>query len=209
MVPPCPSPGDGVKTRLHPFCSRFGPAKSPGTGAWLIIINALGLFDRGGPLPSTVPHAIAVSIHCLHIPARRYGRCFRRQPRLHCCQSGRRLWHRPVPRQRREMRRPCRPLLLPVTGICPGHRLSACRPRRNYRRRSQGQQREMYRQRLRRIRRHYLPALNGPGKPDRGRFATPAPRKRRDAAPRSSYWMPPWPHTRRLGRAFGLGSRAD
>ena len=32
----------------------------------------------------------------------------------------------------------------------------------------------------------------------KGRFATPAPRKRRDAAPRSRYWMRPWPQNAAL-----------
>src|SRR3979490_2333914 len=55
MVPPCPSPGDAVKARLRPFCSQLGPAKRPPTGAWLIIINPLGLSDWGAPFLSPVP----------------------------------------------------------------------------------------------------------------------------------------------------------
>jgi hypothetical protein len=190
MVPTMSQPGG---RRQGPACAGFatnfgGPAPAP--ASWLIIIKALGLPDKGRSPPAPVHHATFVSTHCLRIPARRV-RGLRRQPRFHHCQSGRRLWRRPVPRQGREMRRPCRPLLLPVTGFCSGHRLPARRSRRDYRRGSR--QREMLRFRLRGIRRHYLPALNRSAAADfKGRFATPMPRKRRDAAPRSSYVRRPW-----------------
>ena len=38
----------------------------------------------------------------------------------------------------------------------------------------------------------------------KGRFATSAPRKRRDAAPRSRYWMRPWPHHAALAARLGF-----
>ena len=43
----------------------------------------------------------------------------------------------------------------------------------------------------------------------KGRFATSAPRKRRDAAPRSGYWMRPWPQHAALAARLGFRSRAD
>ena len=58
--------------------------------------------------------------------------------------------------------------------------------------------------RLRRIRRHYLPALNSVCRRNRGRLATPAPRKRRDAAPRSGYWKRPWPRMAASPARFGF-----
>ena len=38
----------------------------------------------------------------------------------------------------------------------------------------------------------------------KGRFATSAPRKRRDAAPRSRYWMRPWPQNAALAARLGF-----
>ena len=102
------------------------------------------------------------------------------------------------------MRRPCRPLLLPVTGICTGHRLSPRRSRRNHRRGSERWRRQMLRPRLRRIRRHYLPALEAIYPEYQGPVATSAPRKRRDAAPRSGYWMRPWPQNAALAARLGF-----
>ena len=134
---------------------------------------------------------------------------FRRQPRLHRCQPGRRLWRRPVPGQGREMRRPCRPLLLPVTGICTGHRLSPRRSRRNHRRGSEPAATNA----------PATAAANTSPSPAsargdypgdiKGRFATSAPRKRRDAAPRSGYWMRPWPQNAALAARLGFQPRGS
>ena len=161
MVPPCAAGGCASRPCSCPIWGRSGrqPHGRRSGGSWLIIINILGLFADGDSFILPVPHATFFSIHCQRVPARRVGR-FRRQPRLHHRQPGRRLRRRPVPRQGREMRRPCRPLLLPVTGICAGHRLPPRRSRRDHRLGSEAGGRQMYRQRLRRIRRHHLPALN-------------------------------------------------
>jgi len=82
------------------------------------------------------------------------------------------------------MRRPCRALLLPVARVRPCHILSARRPGRNHWLGSEGGF-KLPSWRVQRIRRHYLSTLKRPPRQDRP--ATPTPRKRRDAAPRSGY----------------------
>lgn len=52
MVPPCPSPGHGVKTLLAPDLGPNGRPHPPSDAprrSWLIIINTLGLSLMGGP----------------------------------------------------------------------------------------------------------------------------------------------------------------
>ena len=143
------------------------------------------------------------SVFGLRVPARRLGR-IRRQPGLHHRQPGRRLWRRPVPRQGREMRRACRAVLLPVARFRPGLVLSARRSRTK----SPG----------RFPRRPATPAampaatntspLPASAEPSiavtSGCRATPAPRKRRDAAPRSGYVRPRWPRLRFQPRGIAL-----
>ena len=202
MVPPLRYRGCGVKALLVPDSGQMRQPNPRRTVPWLIILNRLGLSGRRSIPAPVPPHANFRRIHRLCNPARRFGRC-RRQPRFHRRQSGRRLRGRRVPRQRREMRRPCRPRLLPVTGICFRHRLSPGRSRRNYQRPSERRRRDMHRQWRRRIRRHHLRALSqrlGTRAGVRDRPATSAPRKRRDDAPRSGYWMRPWPRHAGLGR---------
>ena len=73
MVPPCPSPGDA---RQEPAGSAvlppFWSAKPPATpGAWLIIINSLGLSDWGAPfsLPGAPMRSSSAFIACAFLLA--------------------------------------------------------------------------------------------------------------------------------------------
>ena len=135
MVPPCPSAGSRRQGRV---CACFDAdlaakiARAP--DSWLIIINVLGLSGelRIFPIHRCTMRSLSAFLACA-FRSRRVGR-FRRQPRLHYCQPGRRLRRRPVPCQGRQMRRACRPLLLPVTGFCTGHFLPPRRSRRDHRR---------------------------------------------------------------------------
>lgn len=139
-----------------------GPTKKPLSPArrasrWLIIINRSGLLS-GSDSHSLVHHAILPGgtgqwIHHLCIIGSVRG-----NPRVHRRESGRHLWHRPMPGQRREVRRACRARLLPVTGFCAGLRVSPRRSRRNYRIGAEGR-RPLPAWRVRRIRRHHLPAI--------------------------------------------------
>ncbi len=205
MVPPLRYRAEVVKALrpcLCPIWGRSGREPSPTAAAprssWLIIFNPLGLFLTAVSSLAGVRHATFLRTSCQCLPACRLGR-FRRQPRLHRCQPGGWLWRRRVPGQGREMRRPCRPLLLPVTGICTGHRLSPRRSRRDHRRGSERCRRQMRRPRLRRIRRHYLPALEPDTKIPGGRL--PHLRPGNDVTlPREAAIgcglgrrMPPWP----------------
>ena len=54
MVPPCPSPGDAVKTANARFAAIL-TRQIPATGAWLIIINSLGLSGWGAPFLTGAP----------------------------------------------------------------------------------------------------------------------------------------------------------
>ena len=63
MVPPWASRGMASR----PACARFGADQTPTApappGPWLIIINALGLFDGAVPFPSRCVHAISDFAH--------------------------------------------------------------------------------------------------------------------------------------------------
>jgi hypothetical protein len=106
-------------------------------------------------------HAIIARAHFLRLhPCGIQRSC--RDPRLHHSQPGGRLRRRPVPGQKREMRRTGRAYLLPVTRFCPGFGLSPGRSRRNYRLCPQIR-RKLLPWPLRRICRNHLPALNSLG----------------------------------------------
>jgi hypothetical protein len=141
----------------------------------------------GVPSHRPVQYAIQISVFGLRVRPRRVGGVGR-EPGFHHRQPGGRVWRRPVPRPGREMRCPCGAVLLPVAGFCGGLVLPARRPGRNHGIGTQGRRRQLPPRQLQSIRRHHLPTLKSPvAAKIKGFPATPAPRKRRDAAQRSGY----------------------
>ena len=159
--------GQNRPARQEPRKSRFPTSKSPAPRPWLIILNPLGLSNEGDFSHYPVSHAISCS-GSRHPLARRSDGCIGGNPHFHHRQPGRRLWGRPMPRQRRTLRRLGRTLLLPITGFCAGFDLSPRRSRRNYRRRAE-RRRPLPARQLRRLRRNHLPTLKATFPPYRRR----------------------------------------
>ena len=178
--------GQKGAARQEPRKSRFLPRNGAPIRPWLIIVNLLGLSRRGGSPISRCPNAISCGGSCHPLPRRGDG-CSRRIPHFHHRQPGGRLRRRPVPRQRRPLRRFCRALLLPITGFCPGLVLSPRRSRRDHGLGSQDR-RQLSERQLRRIRRHHLPTLTRLIAAV-ANSATRPPRKRRAAAEPAGYGM--------------------
>jgi len=61
------SPGDAGQGPVAPVWQPFGPPNAPAAGAWLIIINVLGLIEWGAPFfPARCPHAILPALIAAH-----------------------------------------------------------------------------------------------------------------------------------------------
>jgi hypothetical protein len=133
---------------------------------------------RASP-PSPVPHASYFRDSDLCLPV-----CgldgIGRQPRVHYFQpGGRRLWRRPVPGERRQMRGPRRPFLLSIAEFRRGYGLSKGRSGRGGWLGSD-HARKMRPCRLQGIHRYYLPTLKN--RSALANLAVLAPRKGRAAA---------------------------
>ena len=178
--------GQKGAARQEPRKSRFLPRKGAPPGPWLIIVNHLGLSNDGGFSHYPVFHAMSCGGSCYPFPCRGDG-CSGRKPHFHHRQPGGWLWRRPMPRQGRPLWRLRGPLLLPITGFCPGLVLSPRRSRRDHGLGSQDR-RQLSERQLRRIRRHHLPTLTRLIAAV-ANSATRPPRKRRAAAEPAGYGM--------------------
>ena len=171
--------------RQGPRKGRFRPPKRAARSPWLIILNLLDLSIEGAPLIPSVHHAI--------LPGA-VGLCAR--PRR----------DRPPPPRPASSSLPTRPTAMASTSAWPGATNAARMPRApiashgilrrpppiaasiptKSRDRCRNRPANCAAWRLRRIRRHHLPALNFRDAVP----ATSAPRKRRDAARGSGYVKP-------------------
>ena len=143
-----------------------------------------------------VQHAVDFSGFGLPIPVGRDGG-MGGQSHFHHCEPGRWLRRRPVPCERRKMRRARRSFLLPSAEFRTGHRLPSGRSRRNYRLGAEDGC-ELRPFRLQRIRRDHLPALNH-------HASSPHERRGNDVTqPREAGKKPSLTSAANQGRASGM-----